>query len=253
MTADSADAADEVELQTLYGPEHPTLDRWVVRSVGEQSAIALSAGRYPKAVPALDTNEDMVTGVAGPAGTVLAVADGHVGADAATAAIDAVAAHGRELVARTPRDIRRAVVDLAEAAADAVDDVRRDLSGDRRDTATALSVMATVGRNVWTITFGDTAALRIRGEHARLISRTGPFLVGAGATPKPRRERVRADDYLVAVCDGVIDHLGRDWPVEVARRVAAVSTPAEAAEAVVLAAMDGAAGDHLSCAVTRSP
>lgn len=251
MTAESADATGQVELQTLYGPDHPTLDQCAVRPVGERSAIALSAGRYPKVVPALDVNEDMVVGVAGPVGTVLAVADGHVGADAATAAIDAVGAHGRELVARAPRDPRRAMVDLAEAAADAVDDVRRGLSGDRRDTATALSVLVTVGRNVWTFTYGDTAAVRIRGERARLISRTGPFLVGAGATPKPRRERLRTGDYLVAVCDGVIDHLGRDWPVEVARRVAAASGPAEAAEAVVRAAMDGAAGDHLSCAVTR--
>lgn len=251
MTVESADAAGEVELQVLHGPDHPTLDRYTVRSVGDGAALALSAGRYPKAVPALDANEDCVVGVSGPGATVLAVADGHVGADAATAAVDAVAAHGRQLAVGPPHDPRRAMIDLAESAADAVDDARRGVSGDRRDSATALSVIVLLKRSVWTFTYGDTAVVRIRGERARLISRTGPFLVGAGATPKPRRERLRAGDYVVAVCDGVIDYLGRDWPVEVARRVTAAATPAEGAEAVLLAAMDGAAGDHLSCAVVR--
>jgi serine/threonine protein phosphatase PrpC len=253
MTTEPAGAADQVTAEVLHGPEHPTLGDRAVRPVGEHAAIALSAGRYPKAVPALDDNEDAVVGLAGPAVTLVAVADGHVSADAALAAVDAIARDGRALVSQRPRDLRRAVADLGEVAGEAVEDVRYEAAGERRNTATALSVALVAGRTAWTVTFGDTAVVRIRGQRAKLISRVAPFLTSPGVPATPRRERLRAGDHVVAVCDGVSDHLGRRWPVEVARRIAASPSPAEVADAVLAGAMDGAAGDHLSCGVVRLP
>lgn len=251
MTTEPAGAAEQVVAEVLHGPDHATLGDRTVRPVGERAAVALSAGRYPKAVPALDGNEDAVVGLAGPAAALVAVADGHVGADAALAAVDAIARDGRELVTRRPPDLRRAVGDLAGASADAVEAARRDADGPRRDTATALSVVLVAGRTVWTVTFGDTAVVRVRGQRAKLISRAGSFLAGAGAPATPHRDRLRPGDHVVAVCDGVSDHLGRRWPVEVARRVTESRPPVDIADAVLTGAMDGAAGDHLSCGVVR--
>lgn len=251
MSAESTDPTEHVISHVLHGPDHTTLGQRAIRAVGDRAAIGLSPGRYPKAVPALDANEDAVVGLTGPAATVVAVADGHVGADAARAAIEAIATHAAGLVVEGRRERRRPISDLADAAADAVDDACRRASGERRDTATALSLVVVAERAVWTVTFGDTSVLRVRGDGARLISRTGPFLADAGMTPKPRRERLRPGDHVVALSDGVTDYLGRDWPVEVAHRVAGSADPAAAVESVLAGAMDGAAGDHLSCAVVR--
>lgn len=252
MPAESPDPTGHTVSCVLRGPAHGALGERVVRAVGGAAALGLSAGRYPKALPALDANEDAVAVLAGPSATVAAVADGHIGADAACAAVDAVSQHARGLSGDGGAAAGRRLVDaLAGAAADAVQHARRSAAGERRDTATALSLVVVAGRTAWTVTFGDTAVVRVRGGRARLISRAGPFLLDGTVTPKPRRERLRSGDHVVAVSDGVTDHLGRGWSGEVARRVATRPAPADVVDSVLLGALDGAAGDHLSCAVVR--
>lgn len=251
MPADSPDPARHAVGEVLHGPMHAALDARTVRAVAAVAAIGVSAGRYPKAVPALDANEDAVTGLAGPAGTVVAVADGHLGADAAGAAVEAVARRARRLITGGPVDGRRAVTAVVDEAVDAVAEARRIATGRRRDTATALSVVVVAGGTAWTVTFGDTAVVRVRRGRPRVLSRPGPFLADTAATFKARRQRLRPGDHLVVISDGVADHLGREWPAAVARGVAAGATPDGVVDAVLLGAMDGAAGDHLSCAVVR--
>lgn len=251
MGAESADTAVALVSRVLRGPEHPTLGDHTAEAVGQQAALGLSAGRYPKAVPAVDGNEDAATVTTGPGGTVLAVADGHFGADAAVAAIDVIAAGARDLVASQVADPRNAITDLARAAADAVGDARAQASGQRRDSATALAIVLVVHRSLWVITFGDVAVVRTRGNRPRVLSRASPFLIGGGATLKPRRDRLRPGDHVMVVSDGVVDHLGRSWPDELTLRARGAASPAAAVESILLGAMDGGAGDHLACAVAR--
>lgn len=270
MVDSPIEPAGPVASQVLHGPHHPTLGARTVRAVGPLGAVGLSAGRYPKAAPALDANEDAVLGVAGPGGAVIAVADGHLGADAACAAVDAVAGLAHRVAGEAPVRPRRGVAELAHAAAEAVAHARA--ASDRRDTATALSVVAVAGRAAWVVTFGDTAVVRVRRGRAKPLSRAGPFLAAGTPVPTPRRHRLRPGDEVVAASDGVTDHLGRGWPGQVARRVAVGSATGEAAageaasasaagrpppravvDAVLLGAMAGAAGDHLSCAMVRCP
>lgn len=240
------------EAATLRGPDHPDLGQRHVRAIGEDAAVGLSAGRHPKAVAAVDPNEDAAAAVVGSAAAVLLVADGHIGSDAAVAAVETCSEWANKVVgdATIVKGASSRLADALDDAAQAVAQARQRAQGPRRDSATALSVAVLARRTLWTATLGDTAVVRIRGQRARTVSRSTAFLSGPGPLPRARRVGLREGDAVVLVSDGVVDYLGRRWETRLAELTAG-GTPAQAVDAVLEAAMNGGAGDHLSCAYIR--
>ena len=83
----------------LLGSDHTELDEVAIEVVTPNLAIGISSGRFPKGYPHADPNEDAVFATTDGVTTILAVADGHHGFDAARAAITAIAE-----AARAPTD-----------------------------------------------------------------------------------------------------------------------------------------------------
>ena len=67
----------------LLGSNYETLGDVAIEEITPQLAIGISRGRFRKGYPHVDPNEDAVIVAADDATTVLAVADGHNGFDAA--------------------------------------------------------------------------------------------------------------------------------------------------------------------------
>ena len=72
----------------LLGEDHTELEEVAITEVTPNLAIGISRGRFPKGYPHVDPNEDAVYAATDGTTTVLVVADGHQGFDAARAAID---------------------------------------------------------------------------------------------------------------------------------------------------------------------
>jgi hypothetical protein len=75
----------------LLGSGHENLGEFEIEEVSSHIAIGISRGRFPKAYAHIDPNEDAVSAATDDTTTVLAVADGHNGFDAARTAILAIA------------------------------------------------------------------------------------------------------------------------------------------------------------------
>jgi hypothetical protein len=71
----------------LLGSDHTELEQIAIEELTPNVAIGISRGRFPKGYPHLDPNEDAVFAATDGTTTVLAVADGHHGFDAAREAI----------------------------------------------------------------------------------------------------------------------------------------------------------------------
>lgn len=77
----------------LLGREHPLVGAVAAVAEGE-AAIALSRGGAPKRYAHTDPNEDAAAFLRGPAGVVLAVADGHGGALGSELAVEEIVSRG---------------------------------------------------------------------------------------------------------------------------------------------------------------
>ena len=91
--ADVGDGAlndGSVERAALWGRDHPHLGEIAVASVSPTLAIAMSAGAVRKARPPLDPNEDAAAAASGRHVDLIAVADAHLGCEAAELAVAAV-------------------------------------------------------------------------------------------------------------------------------------------------------------------
>lgn len=74
----------------LWGREHTQLGEVVIQAVSDDVACGLTRGQRRKAYPYVEPNEDTVAAFVGPQATLLVVADGHNGFEAAEAAMRTV-------------------------------------------------------------------------------------------------------------------------------------------------------------------
>lgn len=240
-----------VQHVALWGADHPELGRVTVEALTPSSAVALSAGRLPKPYAHLDANEDAVLAAQGPAGTLLAVADGHSGFDAAQAAIAAIQQRVDVLVGRDsdPTDVVQALLVAARQG------VRDGLAGtvdERRQSRTALSVALLGGDDLVIGGWGDTQVVRVRGRRAKVLSGDGPFLDGTALVAGASRTRLKGGDTVIVCSDGLRDYLVGGWPDGVTGVLRADPEPAAAVQSLVETAWAGGAGDHIAVGLTQA-
>jgi serine/threonine protein phosphatase PrpC len=232
----------------LWGADHPQRGSVELAGIDQETAIALSAGLYPKPYASFDPNEDVVFTAVGQRWRLLAVADGHYGCDAAAGAV-----RGLQMVVDRldgAVDLPSAGVRLlADAAITGVRHAIRRADTRRRESRTALTIVLIGPQAMHICQWGDTAALRVRGDKAKLLAPPGHFLSPAGEPPKCVAVRVRADDRVVVVSDGVTDYLGRQWVRQIGHTLGAHTGIDHAARALVKAAFAGGAGDHVAVGV----
>lgn len=232
----------------LWGEDHPDLDRVADAQLDDRAAVALSRGRYPKDYGHVDPNEDAVLAACGPAGWLLAVADGHFGFDAARAALRVVAARAAAMLDGSAAPAK-ALEDASRAAREAVADAVAGLERPRRDSATALTLALITDGHLHVTTYGDTVCVRGRGGKAKVVGESGPFLDPHANLHPVVRVRMRARDRVVVGSDGLTTYLGHDWPTRAAAVLEEEDQPRDAARRLVELAMTGGAGDHVSVGV----
>ena len=235
----------------LWGADHPDLGELAVEVLPPATAVALSAGRLPKPYAHLDANEDAVLAAEAPAGTLLAVADGHSGFDAARAAIAAIRDRVDALSQRTA-DPGEVVEALLAAARQGVRERLDTAADERRHSRTALSVALITGHDLTIGGWGDTQVLRVRGRRARVLSGDGPFLDGAATLAGATRSKLKEGDFVLVCSDGLRDYLAGGWPDGVPGVLRMSPDPATAAQGLVEAAWAGGAGDHVSLGLTQA-
>lgn len=248
MSSPAADPA--VAHVSLWGSDHPDLGQLAVEALPPATAIALSAGRLPKPYAHLDANEDAVIAAEGPGGTMLAVADGHSGFDAAQAAISAIRERLDVLAGQLdePADV---VDELLNAARQGVREWLAGAAEARRESRTALSIALIAGDSLAIGSLGDTQVLRVRGRRTKVLSGDSPFLEASAPLPRASRARLKRGDAVVVCSDGLRDYLAGGWPDGVAGVLLGRSEPAAAAQGLVEAAWTGGAGDHISVGLTQ--
>jgi serine/threonine protein phosphatase PrpC len=228
----------------LLGPDHTRLDESAVRSIGLRSAIGLSRGRFPKGYPQVDPNEDAAAAYTNGDRWLMAVADGHGGAAAAEAVVQAIASHARSLLAEQPERATRAAMVLA---ARAVLEVNAGLGGSQ-SSRTALTVASICGNVAHHTGAGDSAMYVVAGRRVRRVDTPAPFL-GAGDETEPPVYRVplRRVGAVILATDGLTDFLGHNWRHAI--RAACAPSPDATAGALMEAAFTGGAGDNVAVAV----
>lgn len=237
------DIAAPLQVAALWGSDHEELGEIAVQRVGRRAAVALSRGKYPKAYPHVDKNEDAAAAATDGSSWVLAVADGHAGFDAARAAMGAVV---DGMAATLEEDPELALRSTFEAARDAIAAAVHAIDEPRQSSRTALSVaMVTEGR-ISAAGRGDTVVVRIRDGRAALIGRPVEFLGPSTDLSGLAIDRSDFDpaDHLVLATDGVYDFLGRGWDKLLASSVT-VSDPEQVVRDVIGEAFAGGSGDNL--------
>jgi serine/threonine protein phosphatase PrpC len=225
----------------LLGPDHPRLDEIAVAAVGRRAAVGLSRGRFAKGYPHVDPNEDAVATFTDGDRWLMAVADGHGGAAAATAAVRAIASKASSLMAESPAEATRAAMALAAGAV-------RDAADTEPSSRTALTVAAIAGDTVHHASAGDSAVYVVARRGVRRVEVAAPFLSGSAVgVPPVLSVTLRHRSTVVLATDGLGDFLGRHWQRII--RVACRADPASTARALILAACERGAGDNVAVAV----
>lgn len=239
---------DPYQSALLLGSDHPDLGEVAITTLGEDLAIGLSRGRFPKGYGHIDPNEDAVFAATNGSASVFAVADGHNGFDAAQAAVEAIAdaapqvlsaplALGAERLVAVAADRVRALVPRREPP--------RDRSG------TALTVCVARPGEMATATLGDSGYVlatkrRVRTERGRsrfLTPQTDVAGAAIDVVSLPGR------GLVVAASDGLFDFTRDTLAATLGDSLGA--TPEDTVENLVDLAGRGGAGDHLSIAVLR--
>ena len=220
----------------LYGRDHTTLGEVATTTAG-RTAAALSPGRFPKGYPHTEPNEDCVAVADLNTHLLLAVADGHGGADASHAAISAIVDCAASL---EPSDPSRALTRLTDAVVASIGALPAD-----SPSRTALTVVLFDAHKGVAFTFGDTYLIRLRNDKGRRLNRPAPFLDRASNIEDARFDRfsLRPADRIVAATDGLIDFLGRGGIDRLG--TLSVADPSAWVAAAADLALTGGAGDNV--------
>ncbi len=239
------------EATVLWGPDHQELGPIATGEVGPSLAVALSRGRYPKGYHYVDPNEDAAMVAAAGDSRLAAVADGHTGFDAAAAAMQWLEAAAPDLLAEPVAGLEGAPASLTRA----VNSATSALAGDRRRSATTLTLCVVQRRAGLVLNYGDSVAVLCGRRRAKVVSRETDFLGqrNAPGAPSLGSFTVRPGSLLVLCTDGVVDFLGRSWLRVVHDTVRRSSAPLTAAVALVERAHDGGSGDNAAVAVAAFP
>ena len=244
--------ADATRQVSLWGDEHVVYGEVAVRSLDQEVAVAISKGRYPKGYSTLDPNEDAVLAASAGGSTLLAVADGHRGFDAARAALRSIRDGASKLLVASGDAHMRLAAALREARK-AVGEELEDAVPERRGSRTTLSVAIDDGEGTLTVGgFGDSDVKLVRPGRSLTVWEPAPFL--GPVTPLDQAwltaVPVADGDWIVVATDGVFDFLGRDWADTL--EALTTRTASEFAPAVIEASFAGGAGDHAAVALSRS-
>lgn len=233
----------------LLGSDSTVLGEVSSSQIG-RAAVALSRGRFPKPKTWVDPNEDAVLAAHIGDHWLLAAADGHLGFDAARAAMQVIN-DGASQILSDHRDGRPVMTSVIDEAREAVAQALSVVDEERFDSRTALSVVLVRGDEAFAMTCGDSSIFLVRSRRVRAVtSVTTPTRFLGPQTPPPPvvHLRLRAGDGLAVVTDGFTDFLGRGT-VPALRREMSGPTPEGAARGLVGAAFAGGAGDNVGVAV----
>ncbi|MGH3114524.1 MAG: PP2C family protein-serine/threonine phosphatase [Gaiellaceae bacterium] len=257
----------------LWGREHAQLGEVAIQAVSDDVACGLTRGQRRKAYPYVEPNEDTVAALVGSQATLLAVADGHNGFEAAEAAMRTVLDRlGGEL---PPADLADGdLVDLFFEASEAICAETAVLAPPRAGSRTTLALaLISPGwisrgdaRRLQWASIGDSAVFVVTALAGWELSDPRQEFVGrpiSRAELAARLQRgslaVPADAWVVVVSDGFTNFVGP----EVADRVLfglighASRDGGTVASVVVRAIIDCAnangAGDNVAVAVAAPP
>jgi serine/threonine protein phosphatase PrpC len=170
----------------LLGREHTEVGAVEIRAA-QRAAIAISRGGAPKVYAHTDPNEDAALVLEGRHGTLLAVADGHGGADAAEIAVqtlrDGAGTRWTDAATLEPegwsREAHTALAEVNQA-------IRRGVAegGRKRSRTTLAFALLRDGRILWA-SMGDSHVFRVEPDDsfdlAWAVSATGrPYFLGLG-------------------------------------------------------------------------
>lgn len=230
----------------LWGRDHETLGRVGTTNIGRSVALAMSCGNHPKPYPTVDLNEDVVLAVRSGHATLLAVADGSRGNDAAHAAGAALLAEAGLGVMADPAEVAR----LVRAVDAALTRMRVRAEDARQASRTAMTVAIAATGTVVAATRGDTALVRLRGNDCAVLSGVAPA-VRPPPLPQPQTAKIRHGDVLMVASDGLFDYLGDGWVDAVPEAVQRHDDLGDAATSLVCSACHAGAGDNVSVGLLR--
>jgi serine/threonine protein phosphatase PrpC len=234
----------------LLGSDSTVLGEVATADVGGRAGVALSRGRFPKPDVWVDPNEDAVLAAHDGDRWLLVAVDGHLGFDAARAAMSAIGTVAPETLA-DDRDGRVVVAAIIDYARESVVEALSATDEARRRSRTAVSVVLVRPGEAFAATCGDSSVFRVREGNVQALTPATRFLGPRTPPPPVVRARLRPGDGLAAVTDGFTDFLGRAVEPTLCRELRG-KTPAQAAHALVLAAFAGGAGDNVGVAVLLS-
>lgn len=177
----------------LLGRDHTELGESTVATAGPV-AVALTRGRHPKAYAYTEPNEDAVTAAVSDKLVVMAVADGHSGADASRLAVQSIYDLAPRLVELSPTEAVTAAVEAAEGA------LARAIPAGSPAPATTLTVVAAGDGEVAALGWGDSAAGLIHRKKGRSLLSQEMVFARLGEPGPPIGEavsfRLRPGDVL---------------------------------------------------------
>ena len=245
------DDSPMVRSASLWGDDHTNLGDIAVIGVGERTAVALSRGRYPKGYRHLDPNEDAVLAAAQGSKTLLVVADGHRGFDAARAAVSAVEDRVPQLLSHR-QEAAAVVLDAMEAARQSVCEALASVEPERSGSRTTLAIALLTGSALTIAGLGDSRIAIIRPGGSQSFWGDAPFL-----GPDTNLDGawfftvdVEVGDWVIAGTDGLFDFLGRNGLRQL-EALAEENGSADLARAAVESAFAGGAGDNVAVAVAH--
>lgn len=244
------EVVDAVPHVALWGDDVSVLGTVEVAPLDAATAVALSRGKLPKPYAHLDPNEDAVLAAGSQGATLLAVADGHSGFDAARAAIAGVSDRLAVLDVSVVTEPEAVVGALLVAARERVRRALADAAAPRHESRTTLALALVTPGWVHAATWGDSMVMRVRRRRARAVGSASEFLGPTAQPPRVVSQRLREGEFVVVCSDGVLDYV-EDWPKRVPQVLTSSAGAEQAAHGLVEAAWAGGAGDHVAVALTQ--
>jgi len=217
----------------LYGRDHTTLGEYEVVEVTPNLAIGISMGRFPKAYPSTDPNEDAVMAATDGEITIMAVADGHFGHDASHRVIEAIEGSLSSL-ANEPEAALDALLATAESAVANVSRAR---------TALTVCVVGETGLAIGT--YGDTGYRLGTKRRSPVVRGETGFLGEPDAVPARIQRDLSGLASMTVATDGLHDFFS------IERLAVSRDGAASAALQLIDGAFEGGAGDNIAFALHR--